>query len=213
MLHGVCPIVSCRGCSRAAHRVTDEQTKDFLIVCPSGHERFFRWIGTFHSSLRSWYPLRGNYSQSNSCGAAFSIFRISLILLRSLWEKFSAMMLNVSFYFSIFRKINDTIVENFQCDLLVRKECKIVQWLLDVVCRFLKIGFISLWNFFLIHLKILLYTANISEPKITEQNLKGDIMSYRNPQQAVNSSLKSATSVITAKYNPHTTRIPYFISK
>lgn len=208
MLHGVCPIVSCRGCSRVAHRVTDEQT-DFLIVCPSGHERFFRWIGTFHSSLRSWYPLRGNYSQSNSCGAAFSIFRISLILLRSLWEKFSAMMLNVSFYFSIFRKINDTIVENFQFTCSKRmQDCSVI-----VVCRFLKIGFISLWNFFLIHLKILLYTANISEPKITEQNLKGHIMSYRNPQQAVNSSLKSATSVITAKYNPHTTRIPYFISK
>lgn len=101
-----------RGCSRAAHRVTDEQTKDFLIVCPSGHERFFRWIGTFHSSLRSWYPLRGNYSQSNSCGAGFSIFRISIwfYLENSLWEKFSA--ITISFY--------------FQCDSF-REECKIVQ--------------------------------------------------------------------------------------
>lgn len=127
---GVCPIVSCRGCSRAAHRVTDEQTKDFLIVCPSGHERFFRWIGTFHSSLRSWYPLRGNYSQSNSCGAGFSIFRTSLIPL----GEFIMRRNDVSFfYFSILYR--NKWCENFQFS-----------------------GFASPWNFFLsFHLKILLY--------------------------------------------------------
>lgn len=112
---GVCPIVSCRGCSRAAHRVTDEQTKDFLIVCPSGHERFFRWIGTFHSSLRSWYPLRGNYSQSNSCGAGFSIFRTSLIPL----GEFIMRRNDVSFFtFLFYIVINDAKIFNFLASLL-----------------------------------------------------------------------------------------------
>lgn len=132
---GVCPIVSCRGCSRAAHRVTDEQTKDFLIVCPSGHERFFRWIGTFHSSLRSWYPLRGNYSQSNSCGAGFSIFRTSLIPL----GEFIMRRNDVSFfYFSILYR--NKWCENFQFS-----------------------GFASPWNFFFFHFIWRFFcTANIS---------------------------------------------------
>lgn len=157
MLHGVCPIVSwlfsCRtpGDGRANEGLFDRMsvwTREIFSM-----DRHVPFFASFLVSItRKLFPVQLLWSRF------FNISYIYLILLREfiMRKVFCDNDWTFLFIFNVIR---------LEKNARLFSDC----WILFFVFKdWLHFSV----KFFLIHLKILLYTVNISEPRITEQNFK-----------------------------------------